>query len=102
MKKTQVRIQILGSSFTVQTDESPEYLHRVVQYLSDKVGSIERSTGTSDPLKAAILAGIIVVDELFRLRDNSGTGGITGHEAEEAERITRQLIRKIDETLKNP
>lgn len=101
MKKTQVRIQILGSSFTIQTDESPEYLSRVVQYLSEKVGSVERSTGTSDPLKAAILAGVIVVDELFRLREKS-SGGITGHEAEEAERITRQLIRKIDDTLKNP
>lgn len=98
MGKGYVQIQILGASFTIQADEDPEYLSRLVDYLADKVQEIERTVSTRDPLRISILAGLLLADELFKDRARLGST-LSPSESEEAERITRRLIRSIDESL---
>lgn len=100
MGKGHVQIQILGATFTIQADEAPEYLSRLVDYVSDKVQEIERTVSTKDPLRIAILAGILVTDELFKERERLSSG-LSPSESEEAEQITRRLIQSIDESLQD-
>ena len=90
-----MRIDLLGTSFTIETDESPEYLERIVTYYRERIREIESSVSTTDPLKKAILAAILSIDELFTLKERSLPEG----EAEEFERIAERLIKTLDETL---
>lgn len=88
-----MRIDLLGTSFSVQTDEDPEYFREVVQHFRSKVKEIERSVSTNDPLKIAILAGILAADDFMKLN------GATRREDSEARRITDSLISQLDAAL---
>ena len=89
---------ILGSSFTVQSNGDIQHLQRVVNYLEKKVEEIQRKyeqSATQDPVKISLLAALNLVDELLR------TGGVetVDSEAVELERITERLIDTIDKSL---
>lgn len=86
-----MRIELLGSAFTIQSDEDPAYLQSVVDYYSHKVEEVSRSVATSDPLKISILAGILAADEYLKAR-----GGIDDPRVAQ---ITADLISRLDETL---
>lgn len=86
-----MRIDLLGSSFTIQSDEDPAYLQRVVDYFSGKVDEVRRSVGTSDPLKISILAGILASDECMKAKAESLDP--------EVSRITNDLIARLDASL---
>lgn len=87
-----MRIELLGTSFQIQSDESPEYIERVLAYYTARVEEIERTVATSDPLKKAILAALLVTDELFARRD-------TDKDAQEIEQITSRLLARLDATV---
>ena len=91
-----MRIELLGASFSVQTDEDPAYLAEVVGLFKQKVAEIQQSVSTHDPLKIAILAGILTADECMKGERDSGKDGT------EAGRITGMLIAELDEALGNP
>jgi cell division protein ZapA len=98
MDKSSLPVDILGSSFTVQATGNPQYLRRVIDYLEKKVGEIRQryaDSASQDPVKISLLAGLNVVDELFR----SQGAEIAGDEALEVERITERLIETIDRNL---
>ncbi len=91
------RINLLGTSFTITTDENPDYLDRILAYYTKKVEEIESAGSTKDPLRIAILAGFLVSDDLFR---NSESGNIEEQRREElSESITRGIIDRIDSVL---
>jgi cell division protein ZapA len=96
-----MRIELLGTSFQIQSDESPEYVERILSYYRDRVSDIETSVATGDPLKKAILAALLVTDELFRERASQTPGDATipADHAREIERITTSLIERIDSSL---
>ncbi|MFP4643503.1 MAG: cell division protein ZapA [Spirochaetales bacterium] len=66
--KRSMRIDLLGTSFTIQSDENPAYLRNLVGYYRDKLAEVRQSVNTSDDLKIAILGALTVVDELFKER----------------------------------
>lgn len=105
-----MKVSLLGTSFTLQSDESQEYLEELVAFYQNKVEEITKSVETRDPIKLAILSGILVVDELFKLkqdiRSDEGqkldmTIALDSEGLEEAERITLDLIKKIESTLED-
>ena len=63
-----LRIEVLGSSFTIQTDETPEYLREVVARFTRKTDEVRAASRVQDPLKVAVLAGLYLVDELERAK----------------------------------
>ncbi len=92
-----VRVELLGASFVIQTDESREYVESLIAYLRSKIETVRSSSKVDDPLKASILAGIFLVDELYRERiDASARPSAPPDIGAVAER----LIAKIDETLR--
>lgn len=87
-----MRIELLGASFSIQTDEDPAYLAEVVELYRQKVSEIQRSVSTQDNLKVAILAGILTADAYLK---KSGSEGATT----EVGLITAQLITELEDAL---
>jgi cell division protein ZapA (FtsZ GTPase activity inhibitor) len=91
------RIELLGTSFQIQSDESPEYIDRLLRYYESRVDEIEQSVATGDPLKKAILAALLVTDELFR--DREARPRTVPRDTDEIDRIADRIIREIDQVL---
>jgi len=98
MGKGNVQISLLGTSFSIQADEDSEYLARIVEYLGKKVQEIETSVAIKDPLRVAILTGLLLTDELFKEKER-GYEAPANLESEEVVRITQALIERIDKSL---
>ena len=98
MGKGNVQISLLGTSFSIQADEDSEYLARIVEYLEKKVREIETSVAIKDPLRVAILTGLLLADELFKEKER-GHEAPADRESEEVVRITQALIERIDKSL---
>jgi cell division protein ZapA len=98
MNKNSLAVNILGSSFTIQSNGDLQHLQRVVDYLQKKVEEIQQKyadSATQDPVKISLLAGLNIVDELLRKQGVEAAAG----EAVELERITERLIDTIDRSL---
>lgn len=97
------RIELLGTSFQIQSDESPEYLQKLLNHFGNRIDEIEQSVATGDPLKKAILAALLVTDELFRsetrTENSPNTAAAPSAEIEEIGAITERIIRQIDQVL---
>ena len=114
-----MRIDLLGTSFTIQSDEDPAYIRNLVGYYRDKLTEVSQSVSTSDELKIAILGALTVVDELFKERHRTESSGDsqaeqfstsgerrTGSEAQEAasqdlSQLADRLIKRLDAALDN-
>ncbi len=97
-----VRVDILGTSFTIQTDETKDYIESLLTYFQNKITMIHSSSRVSDPLKASILASIYIIDELFRERvDASLCKDVDSGLKDELSSITDRLIARIDDTLRD-
>ncbi len=95
-----MHIELLGSSFTLQSDEDSEYLADLLDFYRTKIEEISRSVSTRDSLKLAILSALLVTDELFKERRRSQE--IAANATEELSRITEELIAKIDAAVPDP
>lgn len=93
-----VPIHVLGTSFAVQTDESPEYVEKLVDFVKAKIAGLQKSIETRDQLRIAVLAAILIADELFKEREKqpgSGSGD------DEISNMTQNIIAKIDKALES-
>ncbi len=89
-----VTIEVLGASFSIQTDESREYMEALLSELERRLETLRGATRVSDPLKLSILANITLLDEIASLRRESGTlDGV------DLGRVAERLIGRIDEEL---
>lgn len=87
-----VKVDLLGASFSVQTDETSEYIEILLGELGRRIDELRASTRVQDPLRLSILANITILDELVRNRGQAG-------EADELSRIAERLIGRIDRSL---
>ena len=88
-----MRVEILGTSFSIRTDEDPDYLAEVLEHYRGKVVEVERAGTTSDPLKISILAGILASDEYLKLN------GTIRSSSSETARAAQQMIDELDLAL---
>lgn len=86
-----VTIKVLGASFSIQTDESREYMDSLLSELERRLLSLSEATKVSDPLKLSILASITLLDDLAALRKESGV--MVG---EDLGRLADRLIQRLD------
>jgi len=97
-----MRIDLLGASFQIQSDESPEYIDRLLTHFRSRIEQIEQSVATADPLRKAILAALLVTDELFSERDGKAPANnppLSPADAEEIDAITSRLLLRLESTL---
>lgn len=96
-----IQLDILGASFSAEAEEDDEYLHKLSSYYKAITDSIQKSSGVKDPMKISILAGITLVDELYKEKQKSIklSNQISREDEEKAERITMSMIDKISGVL---
>ena len=109
MKKNQLRIDILGTTFAIQSEEKPEYLKALYDFLKRKISDTKQNSPASDPLKIALLACLNCIDELFKERERSySLKNARAREDvpedkriinEEIDEVTARIIKKIDESI---
>jgi cell division protein ZapA (FtsZ GTPase activity inhibitor) len=91
-------VQLLGTAFSLKSTENLDYLKEIVTYFEGRIEETRQGVSLQDPLKIALLTGLVLADELLKERSKS-PGTLTAPESDEAERITRALIDKIDSVL---
>ncbi|MDR2796006.1 MAG: cell division protein ZapA [Spirochaetaceae bacterium] len=98
MPKSDLRVDLLGTSFSITVDEDAFYLKILLDKYRRVVENAQRTTGLDDPLKTAIIAGFLLCDEVekLRARENTGLGVFNSIQAEE---LTLDLIDRIENAL---
>lgn len=93
-----LQIDVLGTSFALQTDESSQYLDVLYNHYKIMLKHVENVTGGKDPLKIAIIAGILITDELFKEKIKGANADKTP-ELNEMEMIALKMISRIDQVI---
>jgi cell division protein ZapA (FtsZ GTPase activity inhibitor) len=94
-----LQINTLGTSFEIQAKEDDAYLKNLLSYFNQVSNQIEASTELRDPLKIAILSGIMICDELYKEKKKNAENIDKKEDLFEAERLTLQMIEKITRVL---
>ncbi|MDA3849747.1 MAG: cell division protein ZapA [Spirochaetaceae bacterium] len=94
-------IKLLGTSFTIKTDEDPEYMKQVMWYFKKKLQETQNNANIDDPLKLSILTSFTIIDELIKIRETKHGQQAGKHSKIEADidDITHRLIDEIDQAL---
>ena len=95
MEKRQLRVDVLGTSFVIQSDESPEHLARLSSFVKERIEEVKARYAFADPLTVAVLAALNIADDLFKTRD----GREPAVPSVEIANLADRLIRKIDDEL---
>lgn len=102
MNSGQLDINILGTSFSIQANESDEYLQSVYRYYVDRVHQVETAVGASlEPIKVAIIAGILLSDELKKERANYQNLSSTEQTEYQVTARTEKLIEQLNKVLED-
>lgn len=96
MPQEGLRIDLLGTSFTIKADKDQAYLRKLLNRYKRTVDDVRSGTGLDDPLKIAIVAGIFLSDEIEKQRTETGL-----FDGAETERIALELIARLDEAVKD-
>jgi cell division protein ZapA (FtsZ GTPase activity inhibitor) len=94
-----LRIDILGTSFSISADEDPEYLEKLLARYYICVENTRKITGLSDPLKLAIMTGFLLCEDVQKRRTNADSQECSVDESEEMEQIFLNINTRIDKIL---
>jgi hypothetical protein len=98
MPKTDLRVDLLGTSFSITVDEDAFYLKILLDKYRRTIENAQKTTGLEDPLKTAIISGLLLCDEIEKLRAHENTG-LGVFESIQAEELTLDLIDRIDKAF---
>lgn len=91
-----IPIHVLGTSFAIQTDESPEYVEKLVHYVKTKIEVLQKSLDTKDSMRILVLTAVLIADELHKEREQRS---VSGEGTDELEGKTEEIIAKLDRAL---
>ena len=99
-----LQINVLGASFAIHANEKDEYLQKLLDYYKKIISEIEKTDHLKDPKQTAILAGILICDELYREKEKSAVlenqlASRMNKTDTEITRITDDLISQIEKVL---
>lgn len=98
-----LQINILGASFAIQAKEDDAYLQKLLGYYKEIADSIQKAGNLKDPMQTSILAGITLVDELYKEKTKNASmeKEFSGSDDAKAEQITMEMIERIDQALED-
>ena len=103
-----LKIEMLGTSFTIQANEDNQYLEKLLGYYQRITDDVKRIDSIKSPLQVAILSGIMICDELYKEKQNKialengeSVAQISENsiDSDEIQRITLEMTKKIDKVL---
>ena len=97
-----LQIDILGTSFALQANEEDEYLNKIYEYYKSIVRQVDNDPKLKDPLKKAIISGIMICDELCKSKQKLEYTNqtINRQDLDEAEKITLRMIDNLNKVSK--
>jgi cell division protein ZapA (FtsZ GTPase activity inhibitor) len=98
MEKRQLRIDVLGTSFVIQSEESPEHLSLLSNFVRDRIEEVKARYTFADPLTVAVLAALNIADDLFKARSGREPP-LSPTQSAEIENVAERLISRIDAAL---
>ncbi|MDR0582756.1 MAG: mannose-6-phosphate isomerase, class I [Treponema sp.] len=106
MAANDLHLEILGTSFSITTDEDPAYLEEILNQYRTAVENTQNIFGMKDPLKIAVLAGFLLCDEINKIRTQAGKDREKAEarresEDRELEQRTLNLIARLDRVLED-
>lgn len=109
MSKGQLNIDLLGTSFAIQADETDEYLNTIYTHYVHTIEQVRQTSSVKDPVRLAIIAGILITDELYKEQLKADTAHVAvkngiAHTREipdsiEIEKSAQRMMEKIDKVL---
>ncbi len=106
-----LNIDLLGASFSIEAKEDNKHLESLLSHYTQVTKEVRLMANNSDPVKIAILSGIMICDELFKDRakaedvkkmlgsNNNTSENNNSPDVHEAEKITLKMIQDIDRIL---
>jgi cell division protein ZapA (FtsZ GTPase activity inhibitor) len=95
MPKSDLRINILGTSFSISANEESAYLEKLLNIFRSAVENTQQKTGLQDPLKIAIVTGFLLCDELQKKSKNESDQD----DSQEAEKLLLDMIFRVEKVL---
>ncbi|MCL2411238.1 MAG: cell division protein ZapA [Treponema sp.] len=100
-------LDILGTSFTITTDESETYLEKIMTQYRAAVQNTQKISGIKEPLNIAILTGFLLCDEINKIKQHlqeqkdasDQSLSEVSWEDQEIEERTLRLIAKLEHAL---
>jgi cell division protein ZapA len=90
-----VKIEIFDQFYNINTDQGPEYLQQLGDYVDSKMRAVSAAARTVDSLKVAVLAALNIADELFTARQQlEETEGPQRQRQEDLEGPLRERVEK--------
>ena len=65
----QLKIEMLGTAFTIQANEDNEYLEKLLGYYKRITDDVNKIDSIKNSLQTAILSGIMICDELYKEKE---------------------------------
>lgn len=95
-------INLLGTSFRINAQQDNQYLQQLLTYYAEVVDRLRENFPGQEPLQTAILAGIMISDELYTQKYSADEATISQEHSEvlsQVEHITARLIDSINQVL---
>ena len=87
--KKSVTIRIAGHTLNLRTEDQPEYVNALANHLSVRIEEIRDAAGSASAHHVALLAGLQVVDELFKAEES--LAALEGKVVQRVERVVDLL-----------
>ncbi len=91
--KRKVDVSLLGHRFTVKTDRDEAFVRGLAAHVCRRVDEVRRTMKSSAPEAVALLAGLLITEELFEERERAA-----GNRAD-VRRTTEAMIEKLSAAL---
>ena len=91
MTEGRADVEILGQRLSVRGRGTPEYIQQLAEYLNSRIHTVREQARVFDPLRLSLLAGLHVVDELYRSREAEGTRRVDAQVLARVDRLTERL-----------
>ena len=100
-RKGRLQIDLLGTSFALEADQPAEYLQSIYKHYKKVVSEVQQTSGVNDSLRIAIIAGILLSDELSKERLNLNMQETVMQDKTEVliEQSTKKMIEDIDSII---
>ncbi|MDS1030792.1 cell division protein ZapA [Bacillota bacterium LX-D] len=69
-KKSRTVVNIYDSEYVVRSDEAPEYIEIIANYVDQKMRQIAQKNNTLPLYKIAVLAALNIADEQKKIQDD--------------------------------
>ena len=96
MTEGRADVEILGQRLSVRGRGTPEYIQQLADHLNGRIQTVREQARVFDPLRLSLLAGLHVVDELYRSREGEGAHRVDAQVMARVDRLTERLGAVLD------